>query len=265
MRFSKPTIILQARMGSSRLPNKVLKNIIGKPMIWYVIHRLKKVKYAKQIILATTNLRKDHILVDIAGKNNLLSFRGSSTDVLDRYYKCAKQFAADPIIRITGDCPLIDPKIIDNMIQFFKRNSYDYISNTIIPTYPDGLDVEVFSFNTLKLTALNAKLKSEREHVTPYILNSGLFTTYNYENDIDLSQYRWTVDEVVDLEFIHAIYKEFSPQIDFTTKNVISLLQRKPELLSINSGIMRNEGYKHSLLNDFNVQSKKPLDQTHRK
>ena len=146
----KITIIIEARTGSSRLPNKVIAEIEGKPMIFYVIDRVKQIKSAEQIILATTQEKNDQILTEIAQQNSIITFVGDSIDVLNRDYQCALQNNADPIIRITGDCPLIDPGIVEEMLQFYLKNNYDYVSNRINPKYPDGLDVEIYSFNTLQ-------------------------------------------------------------------------------------------------------------------
>ena len=252
MNSSNISIIIQARTNSNRLPNKVLAKIENKPMIWYVVNRVKKVKKVKQIVLCTTNLQNDQKLIDIAEENEILNFKGSTEDVLDRYYRCALEINADPIIRITGDCPLIDPLIIDDILEFFLNNNYDYVSNTILPTYPDGLDVEIFSFNALENAATNAKLKSEREHVTPFFKNHPeIFNLFNFKNDTDLSHLRWTVDEKEDLIFAKKIFHEFKPKIDFSTQEILKLLKHKPELLKINSKIKRNEGYLKSL-KDYN-------------
>jgi len=240
----KVTIIIEARIGSSRLPNKVIAEIEGKPMIFYVIDRVKQIKSAEQIILATTQEKNDQILTEIAQQNSIITFVGDSIDVLNRDYQCALQNNADPIIRITGDCPLIDPGIVEEMLQFYLKNNYDYVSNRITPKYPDGLDVEIFSFRTLQIAAQNAKWSSERELVTTYITkNPKIFKIFSYENQDDLSHYRWTVDEQKDLEFVRKIYSIMKPKTNFSMNEIIEILLKNPELLKINSGIMRNEGH----------------------
>jgi len=240
----KITVIIEARTGSSRLPNKVVAEIEGKPMIFYVIDRIKQIKSVEQIILATTQEENDKILTEIAKQNSIGSFVGDSIDVLDRGYQCALQNNADPIIRITGDCPLIDPDIVEEMLEFYLKNNYDYVSNRINPKYPDGLDVEIYSFNTLQMAAQNAKWSSERELVTTYITkNPKNFKIFSYENQEDLSEYRWTVDEQKDLEFIRKIYSIMKPKTNFSMKEIIEILSKNSELLKINAGIMRNEGH----------------------
>ena len=244
MNKKKITVIIEARTGSSRLPNKVVAEIEGKPMIFYVIDRVKQIKSVEQIILATTQEENDKILTEIAKQNSIGSFVGDSIDVLDRGYQCALQNNADPIIRITGDCPLIDPDIVEEMLEFYLKNNYDYVSNRINPKYPDGLDVEIYSFNTLQMAAQNAKWSSERELVTTYITkNPKNFKIFSYENQEDLSEYRWTVDEQKDLEFIRKIYSIMKPKTNFSMKEIVEILSKNSELLKINAGIMRNEGH----------------------
>jgi spore coat polysaccharide biosynthesis protein SpsF len=248
---TKSTIIIQARTGSSRLPGKVLSKIQSKSMIWHVINRVKKVKNVDQIILATSTNFTDKPLVKIAEKENILVFTGSTNDVLDRYYQASLEFNADPIIRITGDCPLIDPKLITKMLDFFQHEKYDFISNSINPTYPDGLDVSIFSFNALKVSWKKANLQSEREHVVPYITkNKKLFKIFSYENSENLSNYRWTVDEKNDLTFVRKIYHLMKPKTIFYSNDILKIIKQNPKLLAINSSISRDEGYAKSLKND---------------
>ena len=248
MKVKLATVIIQARMGSKRLPKKALAKIMNKPLIWYVLHRVKQARGIRQIILATTKRREDEILVDMAKKNNIIGFVGSANDVLDRYYKCALAYNADPIIRITGDCPLLDPNLITKMLQFYFKHDYDYVSNVLKPTYPDGLDVEIFSFETLEKIWKNAKLKSEREHVTSYIRNNlGEFRVFDYVNDKDLSNHRWTVDEEQDLKFVRKIYSLMYPKVYFSTKEILRVISKNPEIQTINIDIRRNEGYLKSL------------------
>jgi|TARA_B110000438_G_scaffold182830_1_gene174700 spore coat polysaccharide biosynthesis protein SpsF (cytidylyltransferase family) len=247
----KATVIIQARTQSTRLPNKVLALINHKPLIWYIIERLKSCERVEQIILATSNREEDKKLIEIANDCKILSFVGDENDVLSRFYQATLKFNADPIVRVTGDCPLVDPDLLDKMLGFYLENNYDFVSNTIIPTYPDGLDIEIFSFKSLRKTFNEAKLKSEKEHVTPYIWkNPGIFQLYNYRNKEELSNYRWTVDEQLDLELIRQIYSNFKPKIIFSFQDVIEMGKLNPQIFKINEKINRNEGYLKSIKED---------------
>jgi spore coat polysaccharide biosynthesis protein SpsF len=245
--------MLQARMDSKRLPGKVMTSISGKPLIWHVINRLKCVKLTDQIILLTTKKPNDDVLIKIANDNDILYYRGPINDVLKRYYECAQKFSSNIIVRITGDCPLVDPLLIDQMLIFYQSNSYDYVSNTIKPTYPDGLDVEIFSFKTLQQIEKLTLKKSDREHVTSFILkNKSKFKIFNFENTKDLSKLRWTVDEENDLKLVRKIYNLMKPKILFSSKTVLKLIEKYPYLLKINKDTIRNEGHIKSLKQDRN-------------
>jgi spore coat polysaccharide biosynthesis protein SpsF (cytidylyltransferase family) len=246
----KITVMIQVRSSSTRLPKKALKKIEGKPIIWHMINRVKKIKSVEQIILITTQKKEDRIFLKIAKENGILAFQGSEHDVLDRHYQCAIQYDADPILRITSDCPLIDPLLVEKMLQIFLKNNYDYVTNREPPTFPDGLDTEIISFSALKRTARYAKMSSEREHVTSYITkNSNKFKIFNYRNKKDLSHLRWTVDEKRDLDFVKKIYFQMKPKTLFSTNTVLKILAKEPSLLRINQGIIRNEGHAKSLKN----------------
>jgi len=244
--------IIQARTDSKRLPNKVLLDIQGKSLILHVIERAQRAKLVDKVVLATTTRPIDTPLAEIVQTHGIPVYRGDCDDVLDRYYKAASLYNAEVIIRITGDCPLIDPHIIDMVIQVFLQKQYDYVTNTLQPTYPDGLDVEVFSYQTLKKAWNEASLTSEREHVTSYIRNHPeLFSLYNVKNPVDLSQFRWTVDQQEDLDFVREIFKRLShKQKIFYMEDIVGLLQQYPTLKEINAGIQRNEGYLRSLKQD---------------
>jgi len=251
MSEKKITVMIQARTGSNRLPSKVLSNIENKSMIWHVINRVKKIKSVQQISLITTREKSDKVLLQIAENEGIIGFAGDTKDVLDRHYQCALKINADPIIRITGDCPLIDPFLVEDMLQFYLKNNFDYVSNIHPPSYPDGLDTEIFSFDTLKNAVQNTKLNSEREHVTPYITkHPDLFKIYNFKNDKDLSNIRLTVDQKEDLELIRQIYSMMNSKPNFSLNDILNLISEKPELLQINSQIKRNEGYLKSLQED---------------
>ena len=248
--------IIQARMSSTRLPGKVLKNIAGKPVLWHVINRLKLTNLVNEIVIATTVNLSDKSIVCFAQEIGIPSYAGSETDVLDRYYQAAKKQKADVIVRITSDCPLLDPEVVDSVISHYLKNNFDYVSNTCVtsnagckPTFPDGLDTEVFSFSALEKAWKNAKLASEREHVTPYIWkNKDLFKIGHVSYPIDLSALRLTLDYEQDLLFINEIYRHLSAKgFNFGIKDILALLDQYPELKDINKAKTRNEGYFKSL------------------
>ncbi len=249
-------IILQARTSSSRLPNKVLLPIMAKPMLSQQIARLAKVKTSHQLIVATSDETSDNQIEDLCQELGVKCFRGSLDDVLDRYYQTA--LANNPasniknIVRVTGDCPLIDSDIIDQVIALFLNSQVDYCSNCEPATLPDGLDVEVFTLATLEKAWQLADKPSEREHVTPFIRkNKQLFRCKNFYHHSDLSHLRLTVDESVDFELVTKIYQTLYPQNnDFKLTDIMSLLEQQPELALINQHILRNEGLLKSELAD---------------
>ncbi len=244
--------IVQARMGSTRLRGKVLKDIVGNPLLWHIWNRLCRAKTLDNIIVATTDKLQDDPIVSLCKKAGVHFFRGSEDDVLDRYYTTARYFDADIIVRITADCPLIDPEVVDKVVGVFLKGGRDYCSNIKKRTYPDGLDTEVFSFRALEKAWREAKLMSEREHVTPYIhKHSELFRLGDVTQDRDLSHLRWVVDEPRDLEFVRKVYEHlYRPGEIFLMEDVVRLLEKNPELVEINKGIMINEGYFRSLKSD---------------
>jgi len=239
----KVAAIIQARMGSMRLPNKVLADIEGKSMLWHVINRLKRAELVDEIIVATTTNREDEPIIELAEEIKLKWFRGSESGVLDRYYQAAKKYEADVIVRITADCPLVDPQITDKVIKYYlnNKNKFDYVSNILERTYPRGLDTEVFSFNALEKSWYKAKKLYEREHVTPYICeHPETFRLANVENSKDLSYMRWTVDEEKDLEFVRGIYNRLYKKKEvFLMKDVFTLLKKEPHLMQINRKVMQ--------------------------
>jgi len=244
---NKPLAIIQARIDSSRLPGKVLKKVNNKTMLEILIKRLSRSKYISKIIVACSKNEKDKSIIDICKNLEVDYFIGSENDVLERYYEAAKKFKALNIVRITGDCPLIDPKVVDEVIiNFFKKN-VDYASNANPPTYPDGLDVEVFRFSALKYAFFKAKLSSEREHVTPFIVNHKKFTKFNLKYYKNISSLRLTLDEKEDLLVIEKIIKNFKNNIYFDLKNILDFLRKNKKIISINSHIKRNEGYHMNL------------------
>lgn len=242
--------IVQARMGSTRLPGKVLKKVVGKPLLEHIVERLKKSKKLEKIIVATTSELADKPIIELCKRNSIDYFIGSENDVLDRYYQAAKKFRVDPVVRITADCPLIDPVVVDKILDYFLRNKakLDFASNTIKRTYPDGLDVEVFSFETLERAWSEAKNSFDREHVTPFICNNpDKFRVANVENDRDLSGLRWTVDYPEDFEMVRLIFENlYQKKGVFLMDDVIKLLKKKPEIAKINKGIAGEDNLKIS-------------------
>jgi len=251
--------ILQARTSSNRLPGKVLMPILGVPMILRQIERILDSEKIDKLVVATSTDKSDDELVDILTKANILVYRGSLDDVLDRFYKVACEYNADNIVRLTGDCPLADPDVIDNVIDIHLSKKADYTSNALNPTYPDGLDIEIFNFNALKISWNEGELPSEREHVTSYIYNnSDNFVICNVTNNKDLSGLRWTVDEKEDFEFVEKIYSElYFENKKFRFNDILALLHDVPELVKINSKFVRNEGYiKSKIADNVFVKSK---------
>jgi len=190
-------VITQARVGSTRLPGKIMKKILGKTVLIHDLDRIKEMKTINKIVVATTDLEEDDIIVKAVNgyDRNIGIYRGSECDVLDRYYKAAKEFNATVIVRITSDCPLIDPKVSDLVVEAFLKNDCDYCCNTLPRTFPHGLDTEVFSFDALEQAWEEAKSPYEREHVTPYIRgDTNKFRRINVKNNDDLTHLRWTLD-----------------------------------------------------------------------
>ncbi len=253
--------IIQARMGSTRLPGKVMMDLCGSPVIEHVVKRINGSKLIDKIIIATSEDKNNQPIIEFCKNNNVDYFVGSEDDVVDRYYQTAIDNnikVEDSIIRITSDCPLIDPSVVDKVIEEHNHYKNDYTTNVIDCTYPDGLDCEVFNFDVLKDTWINANLSSQREHVTLYIRdNPKKFKLGNVKNDIDLSSLRWTLDEKEDFIFINEVYNNlFNTESIFTMDDVVQLLKEKPELLDINSKFTRNEGLMKSLKKDTDLGSR---------
>lgn len=240
----KVVAIVQARMGSSRLPGKVMKPIVDKPVIELLLKRLDLSTEVDQIVVATSLDPKN-----IELKNHVTSLgfdchMGSEDDVLSRVYDAAKSFHADIVIRITGDCPFVDPGLVDLIVREFKSSSADYVANINPPTYPDGLDVEVFAFSALEKAHKEVTTDFDKEHVTPFIRSSDLFKTSNFEFEKDLSALRWTLDEPADFVVIDRVFNYFKPDIHFSWLDVLSLYEDNVDLFSANAKILRNEGSK---------------------
>ena len=238
----KVVSIVQARMDSTRLPGKVLKKVTESSLIELLLNRLKQSLEIDEIIVASSEAKSNDPLEYIVNKLGYYCYRGSEVDVLSRYYSAAKLLKADIIIRITGDCPLIDFELVDQCVLRFKETGVDYLSNTNPSTFPDGLDVEVFTFAALEIAHKEAKLSIEREHVTPYLINHQQFSRTNISNSKDLSHFRWTVDEQEDFQVIAKVFDFFSPNIFFSWEEVLELQLNNPNLFKDNFQFNRNDG-----------------------
>ena len=247
--------IVQARMASTRLAGKVLRPIDGKPMIGYLFERLKMSEKIQKIVLATSVDSSNDPLCGYVQSLNLDIYRGDEQDVLDRFYQAALKFSATTIVRITADCPLIDPVIVDQVIALYENGGFDYVRTSgEPPAFPDGLDTEVFNFTSLEAAWKNACLNSEREHVTPYILKSNEFKKTNLIPQKDYSNERWTVDNEEDFILIRTLLEDlYSKGAYFGMNDILKYKKTNPLIFKINEHINRNEGYKKSLRNDSNL------------
>ncbi len=241
--------VLQARMSSSRLPRKVMELVSGAPMLAQQIRRLRRSRRMDMLVVATSDSPEDRAVADLALAESVHAFRGSLDDVLERLAAAAEPFAPSRVVRLTGDCPVTDWEVIDLVIDASVNGDFDYCSNTLRPTWPDGIDVEVVRFESLQQARQEARSPVEREHVTPFIHSQpNRFRLHNVAHSIDLSSLRWTVDEPRDLAFIRRVYEEcFPANPAFLTADVLALLERQPGLLQINAGIERNEDYRRAL------------------
>ncbi len=236
--------IVQARMGSTRFPGKIIKSIKDKSVIEILLNRLSKSKKIDKIVIATSKNKNNDNFVDLVENLGFEVYRGSEENVLNRFYMAAKKFNANTVVRITGDCPLVDPELVDDIINFFEERKVDYVSNVDPPTFPDGLDVEIFTFSSLKEAEKKSRNASEREHVTAYIRKNKKNNTLNFQCDKDYSSMRLTIDEPQDFEVIKNIIFHFYPNYYFKWKDIIELNSSHPEYFLPNSDIQRNEGSK---------------------
>jgi len=243
--------IIQARIGSTRLPGKTMLPINeNDTVLSFGVKQVQHSKIIDKIVVATTTLPEDDLIFDYVDKLNISCFRGKSKDVLDRYYQCAKKFSFSTIVRITSDCPLVDPKIIDSVISDFLKNKYDYLSNVHpVTTFPNGTDVEVFSFESLEKSWKEAKKPSEREHVTPYFYTNDYFSIGTFKILKDLSHLRWTIDYKEDLKLIREIVNLISTRPIFMD-DILNLFFKYPELKKLNENVPLNEGYLKSAKDD---------------
>lgn len=240
--------IIQARMGSTRLPGKVLRVLGNATVLAHVVRRVQRASGIDEVVIATTELPQDDAIVEAGLALGVSVFRGSEDDVLSRYYLAAKRAGADVIVRITSDCPLLDADVLQAMVARFQAmhrsgTRVDYLSNTLARTFPRGLDVEVFTFAALERADREASNAAEREHVTPYICgNPGTFRIEQYENAVDASWYRWTLDTEDDWQLLQRIFARLGGQRDgFTTREVLELLAQEPGLAAINAHVARKE------------------------
>jgi spore coat polysaccharide biosynthesis protein SpsF len=246
--LSNIVAIIQARMGSTRLPGKVLKEIQGKPMLWYVVERTRQAKSLQNVVVATTVDPGDDPVATFCNSQGYPYSRGSEQDVLDRYYQAAQSFNADCIVRITSDCPLIDPGLIDLTVNALIEHEVDFAANRLPPpfsrTYPIGLDVEACTFSALENAWQNAREPHQREHVMPYFYEKeGRFKIWQVNNPIDYGKLRWTVDTPTDLEVIRTIYNHFAGNINFGWKEVLDLYQHQPDIFQSNDEIKQKSLY----------------------
>lgn len=238
----KIVALVQARMGSTRLPNKVMKPIGDIPMIELLLSRLSKAKEISQIVVATSIDERNQPLVAHVNQLGYACEQGSENDVLDRFVQVARAHQADVVVRITGDCPLVDPILVDDTVRQFKKANVDYFSNTNPPTYPDGLDIEVCRFSALEKAWQETNKTFDREHVTPYLRESKQFTRASTQHHEDLSALRWTVDEAADFAVIEAVFQHFHPRTDFSWQEVLTLQKQQPNIFDKNQHLIRNEG-----------------------
>ncbi len=249
--------VVQARSSSTRLPGKVLKPLLGQPMILRELERLRRSARIDKIVLATSRDKSDTELARIVAESGVEVYCGSLDDVLDRYYQCARKYQPEHVVRITGDCPVIDWRIVDAVIDKHLTEGNDYTSTS--EEYPDGLDTEIVRFSVLEQAWKDARMSSEREHVTLYIRNhADMFKCEQKECEQKLNHLRWTVDEPQDFELIRQVYEELYPiHADFTMQEILQLMERRPEMSAVNQDIRRNEGLLKSLREDKELEKRK--------
>jgi spore coat polysaccharide biosynthesis protein SpsF len=243
-------VIIQARMSSTRLPGKVLKDIAGKPMLAWVVERARRAHTVSEVVIATTVEPSDDPIVSFCAQMGYACTRGSLEDVLDRYYQAARAYHADVVVRVTADCPLIDPAEIDHVVREYQRSGVDFAANRLPPpfgrTYPIGLDTEVCSFAALERAWREAKEPYQREHVMPYLYEQpGRFKVLRVDHDPDYGDLRWTVDTPQDLDLVRAIFERMAGRVDFGWLDVLELFQREPELARLNAGVGQKFYNKH--------------------
>ncbi len=247
--------ILQARTSSSRLPNKVLKELLGEPMLARQIERLQQSKLLDKLLVATSDQSEDRAIAELCERLNIPCFCGPLDDVLLRFYLAAQPYSPTHVVRLTGDCPLADPMVIDELITLHLSGKFDYSSNCGNPSYPDGLDAEIMSGATLATLQEKAATQTEREHVTYYVrCHSEQFSIGELQRSPSLAHLRWTVDEPADFELVERIYQALYPaNPTFTTDDILALLAQQPELTTLNTRHKRNEGLANSLAKENHI------------
>ena len=249
----RPVAIVQARMGSSRLPGKVLRPILGRPMLSFILERLRAVPAIASVLVATSDEARDRPVRTFCEAHGVACFAGSETDVLDRFYRAAAREDADPVLRVTGDCPLIDPGLVARLLKMYESGLYDHVAVAAGAgaifleggRFPDGLDAECFSMGALERAWREADAEPDREHVTPYIWrNKQLFRCGVLLSDVDYSSLRWTVDNDADLELVSAIYESlYREGRPFGMADVLEFLAANSHLSSANRAFIGQEGY----------------------
>jgi spore coat polysaccharide biosynthesis protein SpsF len=238
--------IIQARMGSTRLPGKVLLDLGGATVLTRVVRRLQRSQQINRIVVATTTAPADEAIVSECESLQVSCFRGSEDDVLDRYYQAARLYSGGAVVRITADCPLIDPTLVDETIRVFKDERADYASDVLPRSYPRGLDSEVFTSAALERAWREAREPYQREHVTPYLYeHPEIFRLASARGGKDYTHYRWTLDTPEDLELLRAFYSRFDNRDDFRWQDVIALMAREPELAELNSQVLQKSLREH--------------------
>jgi len=244
----KVVVIDQARMNSTRLPGKIMKTVMGKSLLEYQLERLGRVRSADEVVVATTVNEADHPIAELCEQLRVSFFRGSEEDVLSRYYHAARLYEADVVVRVTSDCPLIDPAVVDHIISTHLTNPdlYDFVSNTLVRTYPRGMDVEVFPFRVLQEACLESVIQGEREEVSPFIhQRPERYRLLNITYASDQSHNRWTVDTPADFDLISRIIEELYPvNSSFSLEDILQLVSLMPELPMINSQVKHKETWK---------------------
>ena len=250
--------IIQARMKSQRLPGKVMMNVEeNNPLLNSVISQIEFSKLTEKFVIATSDSKEDDTISEVLKNKTIDCFRGDELDVLDRYYQCAKKFSFSTIIRIPADKPLIDPFLVDKVINFFDSNSFDYVTTFLPPTFPSGTEVEIFSFSALENAWNNAKLPSEREHVTPYFYNNkNKFKIFNYENEKNISKFRYAVDRIEDLELVKILMSRIKKR-PIVLEDILEQFNADPSLININKDIDYYEGYEKSKKEDIDFLNSK--------
>ncbi|GAP05296.1 spore coat polysaccharide biosynthesis protein F, CMP-KDO synthetase homolog [Anaerolinea thermolimosa] len=240
--------IVQARMASSRLPGKVLRELGGEPMLAWVVERCRRASTVNSVLVATTTDSADDPVVALCAERGWPVFRGSQFDVLDRFYQAARWAKADVVVRVTADCPLIDPKVVDQVVREFFEREVDFAANRLPPpwkrTFPIGLDTEVCTFSALERAWREATQKYEREHVMPYLYDEpGRFKIFILQHEPDLGHLRWTVDTPEDLDLLRAIVSRLKGRMDFSWEEVLAIFEREPQLAEINASVNHKSGF----------------------